>query len=197
MISCSWADDVKQGPLSASQKAREAAVAHAIANGTIVVFSAGNGQFGFPGQHPDVLAVGGVFIDHDGTMKAADYASGFSSKVYTGRDIPDVSGLCGMRPRAMYLMLPVPPGCEVDRLSAEWGDGTKPDDGWAAFSGTSSAAPQIAGVCALMKQTNPGLTSAEARDMLVRTARDVTTGNTHPRTGLVVAYTKKQIPTIA
>lgn len=183
IISCSWGDDINQGPLSAARKALEAAVAHAIATGTIVVFSAGNGQFGFPGQHPDVLSVGGVFIDHDGTMKAADYASGFSSNIYTDRGIPDVSGLCGMRPGAMYLMLPVPPGCDVDRLSAQWRDGTKPDDGWAVLSGTSAAAPQIAGVCALMKQVNPRLTPTEARDILMRTARDITTGDTHPRTG--------------
>lgn len=183
IISCSWGDDVKRGPLSAARKALEAAVAYAVANGIVVVFSAGNGQFGFPGQHPDVLVVGGVFIDQDGTMKASNYASGFKSDVYTDRSVPDVSGLCGMRPGAMYLMLPVPPGCEQDRDNSSGGDGTAPDDGWAVFSGTSAAAPQVAGVCALMKQVNPGLTPAEVRDCLTRTARDVTTGITHMRMG--------------
>lgn len=183
VISCSWGDDVRQGPLSAARKVLEAAVALAVANGIIVVFAAGNGQFGFPGQHPDVLTVGGVFIDQDGSMKAADYASGYASRLYTDRGVPDVSGLCGMRPGARYLMLPVQPGCDEDRSNAAKGDGTKPDDGWAAFSGTSAAAPQVAGVCALMKQVNPALTTAEARDVLARTARDITEGIAHPRTG--------------
>ncbi len=49
--------------------------------------------------------------------------------------------------------------------------------------GTSAAAPQVAGVCALMKQVNPGLTPAEARDYLTRTARDVSAGVTHIRMG--------------
>jgi subtilisin family serine protease len=183
IISCSWGDDVKQGPLSAARKVLEAAVALAVANGIIVVFAAGNGQFGFPGQHPDMLTVGGVFIGQDGSMKAADYASGYASRIYPDRGVPDVSGLCGMRPGARYLMLPVQPGCDEDRSNAAAGDGTEPDDGWAAFSGTSAAAPQIAGVCALMKQVNPALTPAEARDVLARTARDITEGNAHPRTG--------------
>lgn len=195
IINCSWGDDVKQGPLSAARKVLEAAVALAVGNGIIVVFAAGNGQFGFPGQHPDVLAVGGVFIDQDGSMKASNYASGYASSIYTDRGVPDVSGLCGMRPGARYLMLPVQPGCDEDRNNAAGGDGTKPDDGWAAFSGTSAAAPQVAGVCALMKQVNPSLTPTEARDILARTARDITAGVAHARTGSKPAASQRDFAT--
>ena len=42
-------------------------------------------------------------------------------------------------------------------------DETKRDDGWAAFAGTSAAAPQIAGVCALIKEACPALDPADVQ----------------------------------
>ena len=61
------------------------------------------------------------------------------------------------------------------------GDETANNDGWAAFSGTSAAAPQLAGAAALVKQAFPRLNPAQVRSILMNTARDVTTGhcNTH------------------
>jgi subtilisin family serine protease len=187
IITNSWGSSVRDLPLSAADQALAAAVAAAVISGITVVFSAGNGGWGFPGQHPDVISVGGVDIAQDGTLRASDYTSGFMSNVYPGRRVPDVSGLVGMRPGAKLIMLPVPAGCALDSgLSGGThpnGDETAPDDGWAAFSGTSAAAPQIAGVCALMKQACPRLTSTEIRAILMQTARDVTTGNNHPNFG--------------
>ena len=61
--------------------------------------------------------------------------------------------------------------------------GTTSQDGWAFFSGTSSAAPQIAGVCALLLQANPALTPAEIKDILCKTARSVPNGGSHQSTG--------------
>jgi subtilisin family serine protease len=181
IISCSWGSSVQNPPLSAAQQALAAAVAAAVASGIIVVFSAANGGFGFPGQHPDVISAGGVYMEADGSMRASDYTSGFASNVYPGRNVPDVSGLVGMRPGANYIMLPVQPNDELDQLKGNAGafpngDETAPNDGWAAFSGTSAAAPQIAGVCALIKQACPRLTPAAVRTILMRTARDVTVG---------------------
>jgi Subtilase family len=184
VITNSWGFSIPNGPLSAAQQALAAAIAAAVASGITVVFSAGNGHWGFPGQHPDVISAGGAFIDRDGSLRASDYASGFMSNVYPGRRVPDVSGLVGMRPKAAYLMLPVEPNDEIDRGNAGGthpnGDETPNDDGWAAFSGTSAAAPQVAGAVALLKQAAPRLTPAEVRDILMRTARDVTTGRNHP-----------------
>ena len=164
-----------------------AAVAAAVGTGIVVVFAAGNGHWGFPGQHPDVISVGGVDIRQDGTLRASDYASGFKSNVYPGRRVPDVSGLVGMRPRRASIMLPVPEGCDLDTSLAGGnhpnGDETATNDGWAAFSGTSAATPQVAGVCALIRQACARLTPNEVRDILMTTARDVTTGTNHPNFG--------------
>jgi hypothetical protein len=184
IISCSWGFSILDGPLSAANQALAAAVAQAVADGIIVIFSAGNGHYGFPGQHPDVISAGGTYMDPNGKLRASNYSSGFESRIYSGRKVPDVCGLVGQVPAAAYIMLPLEPGDEIDYGSYGGNhpqrDETKRDDGWAAFSGTSAAAPQLAGVCALMKQACPALTPADARDILKRTARDVTEGkNAH------------------
>lgn len=187
IITCSWGSSTN-GPLSAADQVLAAAIAAAVASGIIVVFSAGNGHAGFPGQHPDVISAGGVFMKPDETLQASDYASGFASMIYPGRNCPDVSGLVGMKPKAIYLMLPVEPGDEIDSTPASSpgglqggtfpnGDETTNSDGWGAFSGTSAAAPQLAGVAALIKQACPGLTPAQVRNIMKTTARDVTTGH--------------------
>jgi subtilisin family serine protease len=189
VISCSWGSDVADPPLSAADTVLAAAVAAAVAAGIVVVVSAGNGQCGFPGQHPDVISAGGVTMEADGSTHASDYASGYPSRVYPGRNVPDVSGLVGMRPRAAYIMLPVQPDDEIDRelgndAAHPNGDETPPNDGWSAISGTSAAAPQVAGVCALVRQASPELTPDQVKDVVTRTARDVVTGRNHPRFGI-------------
>jgi len=82
-------------------------------------------------------------------------------------------------------MLPVQPHDCLDGVLAGSvypnGDETNADDGWAAFSGTSAAAPQLAGTAALIKQACPHLTPASIKDILRRTARDVTAGTCHSR----------------
>jgi subtilisin family serine protease len=171
--------------LPGSLAALEAEIQAAIASGIIVVFSAGNGHFSFPGMMPDVISCGGVYVDKDGHSRASDYASAFDSKIYPGRHVPDFCGLVGMLPNASYIMLPIPAGCEIDReISAPEdgspGDGTKQNDGWGVFSGTSAAAPQLAGVCALLKAKNHSLTPAAVKAILRRTARDVRVGHSNP-----------------
>ena len=173
--------------LPRSLVALEVEILAAVASGITVVFSAGNGQFAFPGMMPDVISAGGVFVDQNGNMRASDLASAFDSNIYSGRHVPDFCGLVGMKsdavpPEDRYIMLPVPPKCEIDEIQSEdWGDGTRPDDGWAAFSGTSAAAPQIAGVCALLKAKNPDLTPSDTKAILRRTARQVLAGKSNPK----------------
>jgi len=190
IISLSMGYDLRDGDGTQSRElpnnmaALEAEIQVAVAKGIIVVFSAGNGHFSFPGMMPNVISAGGVFVDKGGGMQASDYASAFQSKIYPGRSVPDFCGLVGMLPRASYIELPVPPGSEIDREQARPddgnGDGTAPDDGWGVFSGTSAAAPQLAGVCALLVQKNPGLSPSDAKAILRRTSRSVVKGAANP-----------------
>ena len=187
IITCSWGSDIRTTPLSAANQALAVAVSAAVASGITVIFAAGNGHHGFPGQHPDIISAGGVFMNPDESLRASDYASGFMSNVYQGRRCPDVCGLVGLQPGAIYIMLPVEPGDEIDTDLAGGthpnGDETTANDGWAAFSGTSAAAPQLAGVAALLKQACPTLTPADIKEIMRKTARDVTTGNCNPAAG--------------
>lgn len=81
-------------------------------------------------------------------------------------------------------MLPVEPGDQIDQGLAgnpfPDGDETKPDDGWAVISGTSAASPQIAGICALLKQAQPGLSPDLVKAILRASTRDVSTGLSIP-----------------
>jgi len=163
-----------------SLAALEAEIEAAIASGITVVISAGNGHFSFPGMMPDVISAGGVFADARSRLQASDYASAFDSRIYSGRHVPDFCGLVGMLPHAAYIMLPIPGGCEIDREESAAGDKTAVDDGWGVFSGTSAAAPQLAGVCALLLQKNRGLKPADIKAVLRRTARHVTVGHANP-----------------
>lgn len=187
IITCSWGSNKPNGPLSAPDQALAAAIAAAVAAGITVIFSAGNGQWGFPSQHPDVISAGGVFMNPDESLQASDYASGFLSNIYAGRRVPDLCGMVGMQPRAMYIMLPVQPKDQIDVGNAGGthpnGDETAADDGWGAFSGTSAAAPQLAGAAALVKQACPRMTPADIKDILMKSARDVTAGSCNPATG--------------
>jgi len=148
--------------------------------GMIVLFSGGNGGMSATASSPDVISVGGVFRDGTNQLFATDYASSFNSFRFPGRQVPDVCGLCGTRPGAIYIALPIPKGCEIDQDLAGGAfpnkDTTKKNDGWAVFSGTSAACPMVAGVVALMLSKTPTLTLAQVRQALESTCRDVTQG---------------------
>ena len=161
-------------------KPLEAEIVQAVADGIVVVFSAGNGHVAFPGMMPDVISAGGVYVGPSGDMQASDYASAFTSKPYPGRNVPDFCGLVGLADNhADYIMLPIPTECEIDENNAAH-DRTGENDGWGVFSGTSAAAPQIAGVCALLLEMNPCLTPGEIKNALRRTCRDVINGSASP-----------------
>lgn len=159
-------------------KTLEAAVANAVSKGIVVCFSAGNGQRGFPGSHPDVISVGGVhpnypFLSFD-DLEATSYASSFDSKLYPGRHVPDLCGLVGKKTAANtapLIMLPVQPGASLDLANTG-----STNDGWGIFSGTSAACPQVAGVVALLLEKKPSLTPAQVKDKLVKSATDVKKG---------------------
>jgi serine protease AprX len=180
IISCSWGWDYEQ-----SFPILEATIKDIIAtDGKIVIFAAGNGEYCWPASMPEVLSVGGVYADPKGNLQASNFASGFNSSLYPGRPVPDISGLCGQKPNGIYIMMPCPAGCRLDTALAGQAfpdkDETQPDDGWFGASGTSSAAPQIAGVAALMCEAalakGRKLTTADIRNLLQTTAFSVETG---------------------
>jgi hypothetical protein len=157
----------------------EAAVANAVAKGIVVCFSAGNGHYGFPGSHPDVLSIGGVHVNYDpyaSTLdyEASDYASSFDSSFYPGRHVPDFCGLVGRNHNgtAPLIQLPVQANSSLDALPPT-GAG---DDGWGIFSGTSAACPQVAGIVALLLAYDQTLSVHDVRAILRDSARDVVVG---------------------
>jgi subtilisin family serine protease len=181
VISCSWGYHLPGvTTLPAALVPLRLRVLSAVAAGITVVFSGGNGHVGFPGMMPEVISVGGVFADPNAKLRASNYASSFSSLIYPGRRVPDFCGLVGMQPKALYIMLPIPKACSIDQLLGGTPfpdkDETSTKDGWGVFSGTSAAAPQVAGICALLLQKKPSLTPAQVKSILRSTAVDVTVG---------------------
>jgi len=166
--------------------ALEAEIAQAVADGIVVVFSAGNGHVAFPGMMPDVVSAGGVYIGENGAMEASSYASAFKSKIYSGRNVPDFCGLVGLTDNhANYILLPIPVGCEIDKRN----DNTGSQDGWGVFSGTSASAPQLAGICALLLEKDSNLTPNDVKHIIRSTCRDVVNGTTDPDSNVGVAMT--------
>jgi hypothetical protein len=137
----------------------------AVARGITVVFAAGNGHFAFPASMPEVISVGGVVVDKNLNYSATQYTSGFKSTWFPGRQVPDVCGLCGTPPSADYIILPVQAKSALEKAN-----------GWGAFSGTSAAAPMVAGICALIKEADPSNSPTDIKNILKFTARDIVSG---------------------
>ena len=130
IITCSWGwsiDNVTKSQLKIDDPSMfhevidvETILADAVARGTILCFSAGNGHLSFPACLPQVLAVGGATILADGAMQASNYASSFRSRLYPDRNVPDLCGVVGSKTPGQdntlpgHIMLPVPPGSTYD-----------------------------------------------------------------------------------
>ena len=161
-------------------------VANAVSNGTVVIFAAGNGHTEAYGTvtHPNLISVGGAYPVQGGGFRASNYSSSYDSVIYTNpqRHCPDVVGLVGETPRACLIMLPTEPNNDMDQDLAGSGafpdgDNTATNDGWCVCSGTSAAAPQAAGVVALLLQQHNALTPMAVKNVLENSARDVQTGS--------------------
>lgn len=161
-------------------------IANAVSKGIVVIFAAGNGHTEADGTvtHPNLISVGGAYPVQGGGYRASNYSSSYDSFIYTSpqRHCPDVVGLVGELPRACLIMLPTEPNNEMDQdLSSSGafpnGDNTAINDGWCLCSGTSAAAPQTAGVVALLLQQFSTLTPMAVKNVLENSARDIQTGS--------------------
>ena len=188
VITCSWGAELS-GPLPSSRgmdRAMVVEIRDAIEQGIVVVFAAGNGAHSIEAQVPGVISAGAAYVDEHVAVIASDYGTAYASRWQPDVAVPTVCGLVGMRPRAAYIALPVPPGSviDVERSKAsddDPPDGTAPDDGWALLSGTSAAAPQVAGAAAVLLGENPKLTPAQVSHALCKSALDIQAGRCHPR----------------
>ncbi len=199
IVSCSWG--IAEGwmllveEFIESRASIEAEIEGLIDRGITVIFAAGNRKaliqccVCWPSTMLDVISVGGAYIEdiknweNLENWEASSYSSSGQSVLYSDssgpRKVPDVCGIVGKAPNGILITLPTQPNSEVDQ-SFSAGDGTAPDDGWLVGSGTSSAAPQVAGVAALMIERYRGdgvdYTPALIKLNLRRTARDITRG---------------------
>jgi subtilisin family serine protease len=153
-------------------------------DGTVVFCASGNGKLpgNWPSSMPDVVSVGGAFIDEHLKLTASSYATSFASRIYTTdnnepRHCPDVCGLVGPEPRGLLLAMPTQPRNNLDADFSR-DDGTRPGDGWMIASGTSSATPQVAAMAALLIQLCGPLSPVEVRQHLEEMAVCVHDGYT-------------------
>jgi len=157
----------------------ESIVNDAIDDGVLMIFAAGNGHHAFPGSMPHVISAGGVTVNNDDSLEASSYASSFTSRLYPGRQVPDFCGAVGESsasgPMKGHIMLPVPRDCELEGENLPQ---SKSRRGWGIFSGTSAAAPQIAGLAALLLSVDADLSPANVKSILTSTSTDVTRGRT-------------------
>ncbi len=131
------------------------ALAAATRAGVVAVVAAGNdfdefgrGSVGSPGSSPEAITVGAVSTNREG---ADDVVTSFSSSGPTPLSLrlkPDVSA----------------PGLSI--LSAA------PGASWSMLSGTSMAAPHVAGAVALLLQRHPSWTPAQVKSALTLTGDD-------------------------
>ncbi|MFX1575314.1 MAG: S8 family serine peptidase [Promethearchaeota archaeon] len=199
ILSCSWG--IPEGCMLLAEDfieyrpVLEAEIEALIDRNITVIFAAGNKEqiiqciVGWPSTMPEVISVGGAYINNlenwedSNNWEASSYASSGESVLYSDssgpRKIPDVCGIVGQAPNGIFITLPTQPNCEADNSFAG-ADQTETDDGWIVGSGTSSAAPQVAGVAALMIERYRGdgvdFTPALIKHKLVNKARDITKG---------------------
>lgn len=156
------------------------AAARAVDAGIVVVTAAGNlgrtatgerqhGGVTAPGNAPWVLTVGaatraGAFDDE---LRGVAPFSSLGPSAIDRVEKPDL-----IAPGTEILSLADPDGTlYLTRPDARWSGGASgPQDAYLSLSGTSMAAPVVAGGVALMMQANPGLTPATVKAILQVTA---------------------------
>jgi len=130
------------------------ALEYAAERGVIVFAAAGNDGYdwpGFPASHPLAVAVGNGVSPHVGSL---DYSSNRAGPERVSYD-PDAASL----PRRDYFTAP-----------GRYIYSTVPNNSYDYMTGTSMAAPYVAGIAARMLSANPELTRDNLLDILANTA---------------------------
>ncbi len=124
-----------------------------------------------PGNGDNVLSVGSYSTKTSGGGVGAQGISDFSSRgpTRTGAIKPDLTAPGSVIVSARSYDASSPPGTIVPT-----------NDNYIAASGTSAASPHVAGVAALVWQSNPALTGAQMRERIRRTVAPPTDGSTPP-----------------
>jgi subtilisin family serine protease len=137
--------------------------------GIVPVFAAGNngpapGSVGSPAGYPEAIAVGALDTD--------DSVPSFSARGPIVWQDPD-----GLGPSA-GTVLPKP-----DLAAPGVGVVSSVGAGYLAYSGSSMAAPHVAGVAALVREANPSLPATAVANLLRATAVDVGPAGADPASG--------------
>lgn len=170
VVNNSWGSAAGNHDPSSSTARANTALVNA---GIVVVFAAGNDGGDGSVQRtsptcvdptPGVICV--ASYNDQGTGTTNGPMSSFSSRGLSGspHTYPDISAPGDAIIAPCRLTLPI---CVT---------GTDGSNEYATMSGTSMAAPHIAGIVAQMLQANPNLTPAQVEDILEDTARPITTG---------------------
>jgi len=130
------------------------------------------------GQEQPQQEATGRLNGSDFELEASDYASSFNNLIYPGRHVPDVCGLVSQIPRVLYIMLPVEPGDFIDNdLSPPAAPSRPATQRPLTTTGRSLADERRVtsdrGVCALLKQAQPGQAPDLVKPVLKASAGDV------------------------
>ncbi|MGO1057644.1 S8 family peptidase [Planococcus sp. FY231025] len=157
--------------ISVYDRPLELMLQEAYKQGMLIVSAAGNegGAAGedtitYPGKFPSVIAVGAV---NNNLTREANSSVGPAMEI-----VAPGTGIYSSYPK------------ELDIWDAK-------NDGFVSLTGTSMAAPHIAGVLALYKEQHPALTNVKLREILQSTVRDLGTAGRDQTFGYgLVQYTK-------
>lgn len=169
IISCSWGTIENNHKLSYRKKK---AIADAVkkgrnGKGAIVIFAAGNEGVDYLNHyatHPDVIAVG--------ASTSQDRHAYYSNE---GTELSVVAPSSGDFYDKEWPILVARARWDKGNTSQKgsykyWADGKSRGEKYQHFGGTSSSAPLVAGICALMLSANPDLTAKEVKHILQVTA---------------------------
>ena len=171
IMNCAWGFDIDQehssGRLPEEYWRLEKLIRQTSELGITWVAAAGNGQYPFPANMPEVLSAGGAYLNPQGEFEISNLASRFESQIYPGRTVPDLCGISGNLPHGRLLLVPVPPSSRLAKRK-NW---KSPFRGWALFSGTSAATGMISGAAAILQQILPQASPLLIKQVLIETAR--------------------------